>query len=413
MERLASEGQLCAFTHAGSGSPWTRCAISIMLEDSVVSREGSLEGLVMDPDFWRGKRVLLTGHTGFKGGWLVTVAAAARRATSPALRSPADTSRISFEAGGIARGMRSLIGDIRDLARVRAAVADAAPEIVFHIAAQALVRRSYEAPVETYGTNVMGTAHLLEAVRQLGAVRAVVVVTSDKCYENRESATGATAKTMRWGATILTPQSKAGAELVTASVSTSSFGRTSAAASLLAFASARAGNVIGGGDWARDRLVPDILRAIENKEPVRIRNPNAIRPWQHVLEPLSGYMLLAQRLYEEGPKFAEGWNFGPSEQDARPVSWIVERLVELWGDGASWEPDEASDHVHEAHYLKLDCSKARKILNWAPVWPLEEALRRIVEWQKSALQRQTIYAMTLQQISDYEHSSSPGRTSGA
>ena len=362
------------------------------------------------PEFWRGKRVFLTGHTGFKGAWLsIWLQKLGADVTGFALAP--DRGRNLFEESGIAASMTSVIGDIRDAAALTDAMAGAKPEIVIHMAAQALVRLSYEQPVETYATNVMGLVHLFEAVRATKSVRAVVNVTSDKCYENREWVWGYREDEAMGGYDPYS-SSKGCAELVTAAYRRSYFHPENYASHGVALASARAGNVIGGGDWAPARLGPDILRAIENKVPVKIRHPNAIRPWQHVLEPLSGYMLLAQRLHEDGPKFAEGWNFGPSDQDAQPVQWIVERLTGMWGDGASWEPDSAADHAHEAHHLKLDCSKARQRLGWSPAWDLEEALRRIVEWQKAALQRHTIPAMTLRQISDYERSSSLRRASG-
>jgi CDP-glucose 4,6-dehydratase len=274
-----------------------------------------------------------------------------------------------------------------------------APEVVIHMAAQPLVRYSYANPVETYSTNVMGTVHLLESVRNAPSVRVVVIVTSDKCYENREWVWGYRENEPVGGFDPYS-NSKGCAELVTAAYRSSFFNRDTYADHRVALASVRAGNVIGGGDWADDRLVPDIMRAVSENRPVAIRSPRAVRPWQHVLEPLNGYLHLAERLYEEGATLAEGWNFGPDEEDAKPVQWIVERLTELWGDGASWEV-VTGNHAHEAHYLKLDCSKARARLGWRPRWNLARALEKIVAWQKSFLAGEDMRARTLAQIRDF------------
>lgn len=255
-------------------------------------------------------------------------------------------------------------------------------------------------PVETYSTNVMGTVNLLEAVRGTDSVKAVVNVTSDKCYENREWAWGYRENEAMGGHDPYS-NSKGCAELVTAAYRNSYFHPEKYKEHGVALASGRAGNVIGGGDWADDRLIPDIMRAITQGKPVNIRNPHAIRPWQHVLEPLSGYLLLAQKLYEEGASYAEGWNFGPNDEDAKPVQWIVEGLTRSWGDDASWVLDEG-DHPHEAHYLKLDCSKARARLNWVPNWHLDETLGKIVDWQKKYQQGSNMKQVTLEQITDYQ-----------
>ena len=276
----------------------------------------------IDADFWRGRRVFLTGHTGFKGGWLALwLQRLGADVTGYALDPP--TTPSLFAVARVGAGMRSIINDIRDAETLAQAMREAQPEIVIHMAAQPLVRYSYQAPVETYATNVMGTVHLLEAVRQTDSVRAVVNVTSDKCYENREWVWGYRENEPMGGYDPYS-NSKGCAELVTAAYRNSYFNPAQYSQHGVALASARAGNVIGGGDWAEDRLIPDILRAIAAGEAVNIRSPHAIRPWQHVLEPLSGYLLLAQRLIEDGPAHAEGWNFGPSEEDARPVQWIVE-----------------------------------------------------------------------------------------
>jgi CDP-glucose 4,6-dehydratase len=283
---------------------------------------------------------------------------------------------------------------------VRRALPAAAPEIVIHMAAQPLVRESYRTPVDTYAINVMGTAHLLEAVRGCPSVRAVVNVTTDKCYENREWVWGYRENESLGGYDPYS-SSKACSEIVTAAYRNSFFNRQEYDRHGVAIASARAGNVIGGGDWAADRLVPDCLRSLLTGEQIGIRNPLAIRPWQHVLEPLSGYLLLARRLVEQGMRFAEAWNFGPKEEDARPVGWIVERLCSLWGEGASYSLD-GGDHPHEAHYLKLDCSKARAELGWWPRWSLEEALDRIIEWTLAYRNGESVRQVCERQIAEFE-----------
>jgi len=343
--------------------------------------------------------VFLTGHTGFKGGWLALwLQSLGAEVTGYALEPPTNPSL--FEVARVGEGMRSIIADIRDLPTLQSALREARPEMVFHLAAQPLVRYSYQNPVETYATNVMGTVHLLEAVRHTPSVRAVVNVTSDKCYENREWVWGYREHEPLGGYDPYS-NSKGCAELVTAAYRNSFFNPQPSTLNpqpSTAIATARAGNVIGGGDWAADRLIPDLLRAFEAGQTVRIRNPHAIRPWQHVLEPLSGYLLLAEKLYTEGAAFAEGWNFGPDEADARPVAWIANRLVELWGEGARWEQD-GGHHPHEAHYLKLDCAKAKARLGWAPRWSLEQSLQVTVDWHRSYRRGAKVRAMTLAQIS--------------
>jgi CDP-glucose 4,6-dehydratase len=360
-----------------------------------------VEGVVVTPaQFWAGKRVFLTGHTGFKGSWLsIWLKDLGANLTGFALPPP--TTPSLFEVAKVSRGMTSIIGDIRDPAVLTKALCDARPEIVIHMAAQPIVRLSYEQPVETYSTNVMGLVHLFEAVRQSPGVRAVVNVTSDKCYENREWVWGYRESEPMGGHDPYS-SSKGCAELVTAAYRRSFFNPDKYSEHGVALASARAGNVIGGGDWARDRLIPDILRAIEAGEPVKIRNPSAIRPWQHVLEPLSGYLTLAYKLYESGPAFAEAWNFGPAEADARPVQWIVERLTRMWGEGARWQLESQAGSLHEAHYLKLDCSKAQSAIGWRPLWGLERALAKIVEWHKLSLQGADMHAKTLAQVREYQ-----------
>ena len=354
----------------------------------------SMQAAMVDRAFWRGKKVLLTGHTGFKGSWLsLWLQALGAEVHGLALAPPTRPSL--FEEARVGSGMRTTTGDIRDFDTVRACMAAFGPQIVIHMAAQALVRPSYSDPVATYATNVMGTVHVLEAARQSAGVRAIVNVTTDKCYENREWAWGYREDEAMGGHDPYS-SSKGCAELVT-----SAYRRSFFASEGLALASARAGNVIGGGDWAAERLIPDILRAFERHEPVVIRNPHATRPWQHVLEPLSGYLVLAQKLFEEGQACSEAWNFGPRDEDARPVQHIVERLAAGWGHGASWRLD-GGPHPHEAQGLKLDISKARARLGWRPSWSLAEALSQIITWHQAWRARQDVQQLCLQQIREYE-----------
>jgi CDP-glucose 4,6-dehydratase len=343
--------------------------------------------------FWRGKRVLLTGHTGFKGGWLSLWLQSLGAELSGFALTPPTTPNL-FTVAAVGTGMQSTIGDIRDYESVRACMARFRPEVVIHMAAQPLVRLSYADPVGTYATNVMGTVHVLEAARQVGSVRAIVNVTTDKCYENREWVWGYREDEAMGGHDPYS-SSKGCAELVTSAYRRSFLDRNGIAA-----ASARAGNVIGGGDWAADRLVPDVLRAFDRGQPVLIRNPQATRPWQHVLEPLSGYLLLAQRVVENGQLFAEGWNFGPGDHDVRSVQWVVEALVRSWGAQASWQLDAAA-HPHEAHDLKLDISKAQRRLAWHPRWPLHRALDQVTTWHRAWRTGADMRQLSLDQIDTY------------
>ena len=344
--------------------------------------------------FWQGKRVFLTGHTGFKGGWAALwLQHMGAQVKGFALNPPSTPSL--FECAKVASGMQSDIGDIRDRDAIANSMRAFNPDILIHMAAQPLVRLSYREPVETYATNVMGTLHVFEAARQCSNLRAIVNITTDKCYENRE---------WEWGYRENEPMgghdpysnSKGCAELVTSAYRKSFF----SAPGTPALASVRAGNVIGGGDWAEDRLIPDILKAFENKQPVVIRNPHATRPWQHVLEPLRGYLTLAERLFEHGPDFAEAWNFGPNDDDAKPVDWIVEQIASLWGKDAQWQID-TGEHPHEAHYLKLDISKVKKHLGWYPCWGLNTALEKIIHWHKAWLNGENMKQVCLQQIQEY------------
>jgi CDP-glucose 4,6-dehydratase len=356
---------------------------------------------MVDSGFWKNKRVFLTGHTGFKGAWLsLWLTSMGARVWGYSLKSP--TNPNLYDLLGLNKLLAGeWIGDIRDLDNVKRAVEIVKPEIVFHLAAQPLVRDSYKNPLETYSINVMGTANLLEAIRSCPTVRAVVNITTDKCYENRE---------WHWGYRENEPlggydpysSSKACSELVTSSYRSSFYNPSTYDQHGVAIASARAGNVIGGGDWAVDRLIPDCFRSLVNKEPILIRNPNSIRPWQHVLEPLGGYLLLGQRLVEDGPIFSEAWNFGPADQDARTVKWIVERICGMWDENTGYVIEKSEDKVHEATYLKLDCSKASAILGWRPRWSLEEALSKIVEWNHTLqLRPDEIFDFSIAQIEEY------------
>jgi len=348
----------------------------------------------VDPSFWKGKKVYLTGHTGFKGSWLslwlqnmgvIVKGYSLEVNTQPAL----------FVQANVASEMESEIGDIRNLEQLTKSMVSFSPDILIHMAAQPLVRLSYQEPVDTYTTNVIGTVNVLEAARKCSDLKAIISVTTDKCYENKE---------WEWGYRENEPMgghdpyasSKGCAELVTSAYRRSFFS-TEHTASL---ASARAGNVIGGGDWAEDRLIPDILRAFEKSEPVVIRNPLSTRPWQHVLEPLSGYLVLAQELFLNGDEFAEGWNFGPKDEDCKPVSWILDKMVESWGGNASWSLDK-KNNPHEAGFLKLDCSKAAIRLRWKPKWDLKLTLKSIVDWHQIYSNGGDIKKQCLKEINTY------------
>ena len=355
----------------------------------------------MNASFWRGRKVFLTGHTGFKGGWLSLWLQSLGAELTGFSLEPA-TNPSLFKVANVEHGMTSLIGDIRDGESVMRAMKDARPEVVVHMAAQPLVRYSYDHPVETYSTNVMGTVHLLEAVRAVGTVRSVVIVTSDKCYENKEWVWGYRENEPMGGYDPYS-NSKGCAELVVSAYRSSYFNLTNYEKHGVAIASARAGNVIGGGDWAANRLVPDILRSVEADRPVEIRNPHAIRPWQHVLEPLMGYLMLAEKLHEKGIELSEGWNFGPNEEDAKPVGWIVEKITGLWGNNASWALD-GQEHPHEAHHLKLDCSKAKSRLGWHPRLNIEQAIQNIIVWHRAYLSGEDMRDLTFNQIYNFSKS---------
>jgi len=356
---------------------------------------GRLIGKV-NPSFWKGKKVFVTGHTGFKGSWL-SLWLQDMGATVKGYALEPHTTPNLFTVAKVADNMVSEIGDISDLDKITSSMVSFNPDVLIHMAAQPLVRLSYLEPVLTYATNVMGTVNVLEAARKCSHVKAIITVTTDKCYENKEWVWGYREDDTIGGHDPYS-SSKGCAELVTAAYRKSFFNNSNSRF----LASARAGNVIGGGDWSTDRLVPDILRAFENGEKVIIRNPLATRPWQHVLEPLSGYLVLAEQLYHEGTAFAEGWNFGPKDEDCKPVSWILNKMVSKWGNGATWELDENSN-PHEAGFLKLDCSKAFTRLNWQPKWHLEYTLERIALWHENYLCGNDMLQYCLLEISKYQN----------
>ncbi len=352
----------------------------------------------MNPAFWKGKRIFVTGHTGFKGSWLsLWLQEMGAVVKGYSLAPPTEPSL--FVEANVAKGMESHIGDVRDYQTLFDSIAAFSPEIVFHMAAQPLVRLSYDIPVDTYATNVMGTVHLLEACRKVQGIKAIVNITSDKCYENQEWVWGYRENEPMGGYDPYS-NSKGCAELVASAFRQSFFNPELYHQHGVGLASVRAGNVIGGGDWALDRLIPDILQAFQNGKSVEIRHPHAIRPWQHVLEPLSGYLAVAEQLYLRGADYSEAWNFGPKDQDAQHVQHIVEVLTESWGGGAQWFLS-SGEHPHEAHYLKLDCSKAKMRLNWQPVWDLNTTLNKIVAWHKAWLRKDDMREYTLAEIKEY------------
>ena len=346
--------------------------------------------MLVDPAVWAGRRVLVTGHTGFKGGWLsLWLHHMGAKVSGMALEPPTVPS--FFAQAGLEGLLQHLIGDVRDEAQVQELIAEVQPEVVFHLAAQPLVRYSYENPVETYATNVMGTVHVLEACRKADSVRAAVCITTDKCYENREWVWPYRENDPMGGYDPYS-SSKGAAELVI-----SAYRRSYPNGPLIA--SVRAGNVIGGGDWALDRLVPDIVRALLSGETVQVRNPASVRPWQHVLEALGGYLLIGERLLQGDRSVASAYNFGPADDDTKPVSWVVEQMLQAWG-GGRWSKPQGKQ-PHEATLLRLDCSKARAELHWEPRLRLAEALQKVVEWHRHVADGGDARTISVEQIADY------------
>ena len=365
----------------------------------MVHRSRTVENVEMRSAFWKGKKVFLTGHTGFKGGWLsLWLHHLGAEVTGFSLAPPSNPNL--FEAANVASCLYSMQSDIRDLDALRNALLLSEAEVVFHLAAQALVRDSYQDPVGTYMTNVQGTVHLLEALRSSSSVRAAVIVTSDKCYDNKEWPWGYRENDSLGGVDPYS-SSKGCAEIVTAAYRHSFFPINKYSEHRIAIASARAGNVFGGGDWSKDRLVPDVMRAVLQGVPLRIRNSKSIRPWQHVLEPLSGYLRLAECLTSDGASYSESFNFGPADTEARPVEWLVDALLAAWGSNCAWSCNRG-DSPHESSYLKLDCSKSRMRLDWAPRISLEDGLAWTVEWFQGYQQGKDLQQLTLEQIRRYE-----------
>ncbi len=353
----------------------------------------------MDFNFWSGRRVFITGHTGFKGSWLsLWLTQLGAEVTGFALQP--STKPNLYELLGLSKSIDSIIADVTNPRLIEAALVKAKPEIVFHMAAQPLVRQSYLDPYNTYLTNVMGTVNVLQSLRAVNSVRSFVNITTDKCYENNE---------WLWGYRESEPlggfdpysSSKACSEIITAAFRNSYFNSQLHSKHKLGIATARAGNVIGGGDWAADRLMPDILNSFGAERPAVLRNPNSIRPWQHVLEPLRGYLTLAHRLFISGANMSEAWNFGPVDYEAQTVECVVDKMAKLWGQGACWEID-SSNQPHEANFLKLDISKAKHRLDWSPKINLDETLMMIVEWEKARLQGSNMRNVTIAQIKNYE-----------
>src|SRR6202035_3418254 len=361
---------------------------------------GQGEGILGDPvKTWRGRRVFLTGHTGFKGSWLALwLSSLGAKIWGYALDPSTEPNMFTLACvGSVVEDVR---GDVRDYAELQASITEFAPEVVFHLAAQPIVRRSYADPLGTYGTNVMGTVHVLEAIRKPPSVRAVVCVTTDKCYQNQEWI-WPYRETDPLGGYDPYASSKACAEIVSAAYRSSFFPTGRLQEHHVGLATARAGNVIGGGDWSEDRLIPDLIRGFRSNQPVLIRRPNAIRPWQHVLDPLHGYLMLAQEHLAQPARFASAYNFGPSDEDVWPVERIATQLVRMWGDGASWVRDSVPS-VHEDQVLRLDASKARVELGWKPRLGIEAALEWTTEWYRAWNHGDNMAKFTEKQIAEYE-----------
>jgi CDP-glucose 4,6-dehydratase len=360
--------------------------------------EGTLEDVGMNPEFWSNRKVFLTGHTGFKGSWLsLWLQTLGARVVGYSLPPPTDPSL--YVIAHVEEGMESIVGDVLDLERLLQVLRRCQPEVAIHMAAQSLVRHSYTDPVGTFATNVLGTVHILQAIRTISSVRSVIIVTTDKCYSNSEDLR-AFRETDALGGADPYSSSKACAELVTDAFRKSFF-PLGAEGKATGIASVRAGNVIGGGDWAPDRLIPDVMRAAHCGQQVCIRNPHAVRPWQHVLDPLCGYLTLAEKLCEDPARFSESWNFGPEESEPTSVVAILEHLQRLWGDDVSWRID-GGPHPHEAQCLMLDCRKAKERLGWEPQWNLRHALEATVQWYKAHQSRQNMRSISKGQIRAYQ-----------
>jgi CDP-glucose 4,6-dehydratase len=355
----------------------------------------------MNPTFWQGKNILITGHTGFKGSWLALwLSSLGAKVTGFALAPDSNPSLFNLANIGDGCLIDHIEGDVRCLDSLKSAFQSSQPEIVFHLAAQSLVKRSYENPILTYETNVIGTLNLLESIRLLARSCVVVNVTTDKCYENKEWQWGYR-EVDQLGGFDPYSNSKACAEFVTASYRNSFFNPHEYNSHKIVLATARAGNVLGGGDWSQHRLIPDVLAAFQCNKYVNIRFPNAVRPWQHVLEPLHGYLVLAEKLYQEGPKFGKAWNFGPDKLESRTVAEIVDKLADLWGAQYSWT-HEIAGHQHEAHYLTLDTSLAYKELGWHSLLSIDDTLKLIVDWEQSRLKGEDVFKLTQKQIFEYQ-----------
>jgi len=351
----------------------------------------------MFDNIYKDKKVIITGDTGFKGSWLA-IWLLSMGADVVGISLPPQNSRDNYVVCGLSERLTHIDQDIRDYDALCKIFDEYNPEIVFHLAAQAIVLEGYQDPLNTFSTNFMGTVNVLEAIRHTESVKAGVIITTDKCYENREWVYGYR-ETDRLGGNDPYSASKAACEMAVASYTHSFFNDDNSAN----IASARAGNVIGGGDWAENRIVPDCVRALEKDASIIIRNPNAVRPWQHVLEPLSGYLLLAKRLYEKGSPYVGAWNFGPFDEDSKPVEWLVRRICERWGDSAGYEVVHGNQ-PHEAHYLKLDCSKAGAVLGWHPCWRLETAIDKAMEWyeaNRSEKNSESLRNICFHQIEEY------------
>lgn len=360
--------------------------------EKLLGKFGNNMSVILDEEFWRGKKVFLTGHTGFKGSWLALWLKSMGAIVKGYALEPSTNPNL-YEIVGVNDLLESEINDIRDLPGLSSSLNSFCPDIVFHMAAQPLVRASYKDPIETYSTNVMGTVNLLEAARQCPSVKAVINITTDKCYENDERLDGYIESDPMGGKDPYS-SSKGCAELVTSAYRESYYKDQN-----IGLASVRAGNVIGGGDWAEDRLVPDILRAFQQGHEVIIRNPHATRPWQHVLEPLSGYLLLAQKIYSDTIHYSGGWNFGPKDDGERSVEWILNKMQELW-PGSRWKLD-MGDNPHEAMLLKLNINKAHDLLDWTPTWDLEKTLSKIIEWHRKWVNGFNMQEVCLTEINEF------------